>query len=69
MYGVAQRIEHTGVVGGDGRVDLPDIRFRNLHIFREGAVGIDADDLHMLADVGFTGAALVTLAARHVHLR
>ncbi len=31
-------------------------------------VGVDADDLHVLADVGFAGAALQTLAAGDVHL-
>src|SRR5271157_989701 len=52
----------------DGRIELPDIRLGNDDIFGEGAVGVHADDLHMLADVRFAGAALQALAAGHVHL-
>ena len=40
----------------------------NDDVFGEGAVGVHADDLHVLADVGFAGAALQALAAGHVHL-
>ena len=40
----------------------------NDHVLGEGAVGVDADDLHMLADVRFADAALQALAASHVHL-
>ena len=53
---------------GIAGIELPDIRFWNDHVFGEGAVSVDADDLHELADVGFAGAALEALAASHVHL-
>src|SRR5215472_1164452 len=69
MHGVAQGIEHAGVVWGNRRIDLPDVRFRDLHELGEGAVRIHSDDPYVLADVGLAGAALVALAAGDVHLR
>src|SRR5262249_27468446 len=39
------------------------------NVFGESAVGINADDFHELANVGFAGAALKALAAGHVHFR
>src|SRR4051812_33797860 len=68
VNGVAEWIEQGSVVGRNGRIDLPDIRFGDAHVFGEGAVFIDADDLNVGADVGFADAALVTLAAGDVHL-
>src|SRR5207302_174818 len=44
--GVAERIEQRSVVGRYGRIDLPDVRFGDAHVFGEGAVFVDADDLH-----------------------
>src|SRR5580700_5116797 len=64
---IAQRIENRGVVNWDGGIELPDIRFRDDDVFGEGAICIDADDLHVLANVGFAGAALQAFAASHVH--
>src|SRR5262249_31051788 len=61
--------KHACIVGRYGSVDLPDIRLWNHHVLGKGAVGVDADDLYVLADMGFAGAALVTLAAGYVHLR
>ena len=69
VHGVSQRIQNRRVLLRNGRIELPDIRFRNHHVFGKRPVGIHADDLHVLADVGFAGAALQTLAAGHVHLR
>ena len=40
----------------------------NDDVFGEGAVGVHADDLDVLADVRFADAALQALAAGHVHL-
>ena len=68
MDGIAQRIENRGVFLWDGGIKLPDVRLRNDHVLGEGAIGIYADDLHVLADVSFAGAALQALAAGHVHL-
>src|ERR1022692_1743358 len=68
MDGIAQRIENRGILRRNGGIKFPDIRFRNDDVLGEGAVGIDADDLHVLANVSFAGAALQALAARHVHL-
>src|SRR5579859_1685977 len=68
MYGVAQRIEHRSVIRWNGGIDLPDVRFRNADVLSEGAVGINPDDLHELADVGLAGAALEAFSAGDVHL-
>ncbi len=57
-----------GVLARDRRIELPDIGLGNDDVFGEGAVGVDADDLHVLADVRFAGAALQALAAGDVHL-
>jgi hypothetical protein len=65
--GVAKRIEDRSVFSGNGGVELPDVRFGNDDVFGEGSVGVDADDLDVLADVGFAGAALQALAASDVH--
>src|SRR5262249_48647293 len=59
VHGVAQRIEHAGIIRRNRRVDLPDVGLGNLHELGECAVGVYADDLYVLADVGFAGAALV----------
>ena len=53
----------------DGGRELPDVGFRDDGVAGEGAVGIDAEDADVLADVGLAGAALEALAAGHVHLR
>jgi len=37
------------------------------NVLGERSVAVDADDFHVLADVGFAGAALQTLAAGHMH--
>ncbi len=68
VHRVAQRIENGRVLRRDGRIELPDIRLGNDDVLGEGAVGVDADDLHVLADVRLAGAALQALAAGHVHL-
>ena len=52
--------------GMDG-IELPDVGLGNDDVFGEGAVGVDADDLHVLADVRLADAALQALAAGHVH--
>ena len=53
---------------GIAGIELPDVGLGNDDVFCERAVGVDADDLHMLADVRLAGAALQALAAGHVHL-
>ena len=67
VHGVAQRIEDGSVLLRDRRIELPDIRFGDDDILGERSVGIDADDFHVLANVGFAGAALQALAASHMH--
>ena len=67
MNRVAERVKNGGVFLRDSRIELPDIRFRDDHVFRECAIAIYADNLHVLADVGFAGAALQALAASDVH--
>jgi hypothetical protein len=39
-------------------MEFPDIRFGDDDVLGESSVGVDADDFHVLADVGFAGAAL-----------
>src|SRR5580704_1838856 len=69
VYGIAQRIKDGGVLLRNARVELPDVRLGDDHVFGESAVGIDANDFHVLADVSFAGAALQTFAAGDVHFR
>ena len=68
VHGVAQRVEDGRVLLRDRRIELPDVDLGNDDVFGEGAVGVDADDLHVLADVRLADAALQALAAGHVHL-
>src|SRR6266702_2830370 len=69
MDGIAERIKDGSVLLRNGRIQLPNIRLRNYHVLRERSVRIHTDNLYVLADVGFAGAALQTLAAGHVHRR
>ena len=69
MYSVTQRIKKGRVLLRDRWVKLPDIRFGDNDVLGKSSVRIDADNLHVLADVGFTSAALIAFAASHVHLR
>ena len=57
VHGVAERIEDGGELIGNRRIEPPDVVFRNRNVFGEGAVAIDADDLHALADMRVAGAA------------
>src|SRR5438128_6704601 len=68
MHGVAQRIEHAGIVRGNAGIDLPDVRFGDLDILGKSAIGIHADDLYVLADVGLADTTLEAFAAGHMHL-
>src|SRR5208282_1083562 len=65
---VAQRVEDGGVFLRNRRIELPDVGLGDDDVFGESAVGVHADDLHVLADVRFADAALQALAARYVHL-
>src|SRR5205814_3751585 len=49
------------------RIELPNIRFRNHHVLGKRPVRIHTNDLHVLADMRFPGAALQAFAAGHVH--
>jgi len=51
----------------DGGRELPDVGLWNDGVACESAIGIDAEDADVLADVGLAGAALQALAAGHVH--
>src|SRR5260370_11800296 len=69
MDSIAERIKNGSVLLRNGRIQLTNIRPRNYHVLRKCSVRIHTDDLYVLADVGFAGAALQALAAGHVHLR
>src|SRR6202034_4766510 len=68
VYGIPEWVEDRGIVHWDCGIELPDIRLRDHHVFGKGAVGVDADDLHALANVRFAGTALQTFAASDMHL-
>src|SRR6266404_9792711 len=68
VHCVAERIENGSVFLRNRGIEFPDIRFGDDHVLGKSAISIDADDLHVLADVSFAGAALQTLAAGYVHL-
>jgi hypothetical protein len=51
----------------DRGIEFPDVRFGDDDILGEGAIRVDADNFHVLADMGFAGSALQALAAGHVH--
>ena len=53
---------------GNSRVELPDVGLRNYNVFGKRSVGIHTDDLYVLADVRFSGAALHALATSDMHL-
>ena len=50
VHGVAERIENRGVVFGNRGIDFPDIADGDDYELSEAAVGIYADDFHILAD-------------------
>src|SRR5580698_7419635 len=68
MYCVAEWIEERAEVARDRRAELPDVRCRNTNVVGEGSIGIDAEDLHELADMRLSAAALQAVAAGNVHL-
>ncbi len=69
MHRVAERIEDGRPAVGDRGVEPPHVRFRHADVVGERAVGVDADDLHVLADVRLTGAAQRADPARDVTFR
>src|SRR5260370_1996967 len=60
-------MEDGSVLLRDGRIEFPNIRLGDDDVLGESSVAVDADDFHVLANVGFAGAALQALAAGHVH--
>jgi len=69
MHRVSQRIENRPVMLRNGRIELPDVRRRNLHKFRKRSILIDPDNPQVLANVRFAQPALVAMPAVHVHFR
>ena len=69
MHRVAERIEDGRPLVGYRRVELPHVVFRHRDVIREASVAIDADDLHVLADIFLPGAAKQAGAARDVAFR
>ena len=68
VYRVAQRIEDAGVFLRNRGIQLPDVRLGDDYEFGERAIGVDADNFYVLADVRFANPALEAFAAGHVHL-
>ena len=69
MNCVAQRVQQRAPIARNRLRKLPDIGLRNDDVAGEGAAGVHAQNLHVLADVRLADAALQALAAGHVHLR
>src|SRR5579863_1345257 len=65
---VAQWIEDRGIFQWNRGIEFPDIRFGDEDVFGKCAVGVNANDLYVLADVSFTGPALQAFAAGDMHL-
>ena len=57
VHRVAERIENSGDVVGNVRVDGPDVFLGNGDKFGEAAVGIDAENIDLLADMAVPRAA------------
>src|SRR5438874_10210383 len=68
MHGVSQRIENGSIVLGNARIQLDDVRPRDLYEIRERTVLIDPDDTQVLADVRLSQPALAAMPAVDVHL-
>jgi len=68
VHRIPQRIQQRRIIYRNGRVDLPDVRLRYAHVFRERAWSIHPKDGHVLTDMRFADPALEALAARHMHL-
>ena len=69
MDSIPKRVKNRGILLGDCGIQFPDVRLGDHHELGERPVRIDADDFHVLTDVGLTGTALQAFAAGHVHLR
>ena len=63
VHRVTERVEDGGIVLRDRQIQLPDVGLGNHHVLCKRAIGIDADDPHVLADVRFAGSS-TALAAR-----
>jgi len=63
VHGVAKGIVNGCNLGGDFGIQFPDIGPGHPHIFGKAAVGVDADNFHVLADMGLTGTAEIAPAA------
>ena len=65
VYGAAQRIQNRGMSPAESEGPASRCSTRDDQVLREGPIGIDSDDLHVLADVRRTDSALQALAACH----
>src|ERR1700679_1433359 len=68
VHGVAERIQSVCVALWDRWFDFPDSADGGNYVFGEAAVGVDADDFHILANVRLSHAAGAAVAAINVHL-
>src|SRR4029077_6472608 len=69
VHRVPQGIQNRPIMFRNRRIQLPDVRRRNLHKLRERAILINPDNPQILADVRFAQPALVAMPAIDVHLR
>src|SRR5207245_7975234 len=56
MHGIAERVEDGGNMIGDVGVHGPDVFFGDGDEFGEAAVGVDAENIDLFADVAIAGA-------------
>lgn len=66
VHRVAERIEDGRDVVGDVGMDRPDVLFGDGDEFGEAAVGVDAENIDLFADVTVAGAAGLTQATADV---
>src|ERR1700722_19317978 len=50
-------------------IDFPDIRFGNAHKFGEAAIGVDAKNFYVRANMRLPDATCSAMATGHVHFR
>jgi len=67
VYGVAERIENGTVAFRNSRIQPDDVGGGNSDQLGKRAVLIDTDDFDVRTDVRFAHAALMAMAAVHVH--
>src|SRR5271167_4279170 len=67
VHRVAEGIQNRGVAFGNRRINFPDIADGNDYVLGEAAIGVDADNFYVLANMRLAHATRTAIAAVHVH--